>query len=135
VYRRRFADYDGTNVQYQNIFSGEPVFKLFRRMLSGKKPVAEEKNRRPYHAVSIHYDRRQACPAVRDRHNQVFFPNEAPPLPLHECTRRVTCRCRYEHLPDRRRDMRRDTDHGLPERLFDAQDRRRGLPDRRRRVA
>lgn len=111
------------------------MFKFVRRLIGGRKPAVEAMPKRPYHVVSIHYDRRQACPAVRDRHNQVFFPHEAPALPLQDCTRRVTCRCRYEHLPDRRRDMRRDADHGLPERLFDAADRRSGLPDRRRRVA
>ena len=135
MYRRLFADYHGVKCPEKEHSSGGPVFDLFRRMMRGKKPVVEEKSKRPYHAVAIHYDRRQACPAVRDRHNQVFFPSEAPALPLPECTRRTTCHCRYEHLPDRRQDMRRDTDHGLPERLFEAQDRRRGLPDRRRRVA
>lgn len=111
------------------------MFKFLSRLIGKNKPAVEEKSQRQYRAVTFRYDRRQACHAVRDRHNQVFSPNEAPPLPLPECTRRGTCRCRYEHLQDRRQDMRRDTDHGLPDRLFDSEDRRRGLRDRRRRVA
>ncbi len=76
-----------------------------------------------YHAVSIRHGNR-CCRAVKALDGQRFLSNEAPSLPLVACSNPQGCQCRYKHHTDRREDARRDTDVGLPERLFHGTNRR-----------
>ena len=105
------------------------LFRLFRKK---SEPQPEKSSAARYRAVRLQFDRRLGCEAVRELEQKVFLVNEAPTFPLMGCSRKGACKCGYRHLSDRREDMRRDTDHGLPERLFEAQERRSGLIDRRR---
>jgi hypothetical protein len=43
-----------------------------------------------------------------------FLSDEAPSLPLAGCKTPQSCRCVYVHFNDRRTEVRRDTDSGLP---------------------
>jgi hypothetical protein len=82
-----------------------------------------------YHAVSIRHSGR-CCQAVTRLEDQRFLSTEAPRLPVEGCTSPRQCNCRYQHHTDRRDDARRDTDVGLPERMFFGPN-RRSRPDRR----
>ncbi len=57
-----------------------------------------------------------ACPAARRIAGIRYLSDEAPRLPLEACNRLDGCRCVYRHFSDRRTDVRRDTDMGLPPR-------------------
>lgn len=43
-----------------------------------------------------------ACQAVREIADTQFKRNEAPHLPLHECTHKFACQCKYRLLEDKR---------------------------------
>jgi hypothetical protein len=47
------------------------------------------------------------CEAIKQLAGLRFLSDEAPLLPLPECSA-GTCRCRYEHHEDRRQDLRRN---------------------------
>lgn len=83
-----------------------------------------------YQAVSIRYGAR-ACSAAKKTDQQRFLAMEAPDLPLSECSAPRNCRCRYRHHPDRRDNLRRDSDFGLPGVFWTAQERRDGSRGRR----
>ncbi len=61
---------------------------------------AEAGNGHRFPAVSIRTFR-QGCPAAEAIKGKRFLPEEAPPLPLPECTW-ARCNCRYAHHVDRR---------------------------------
>lgn len=77
----------------------------------------------PFRAVVIH-STEGCCDAAHRNSNQKFLALHAPQLPLGTCDRPQNCRCRYKHLTDRRQDMRRDEDHGLPGQPYYGQNRR-----------
>ncbi len=87
----------------------------------------------PYRAVSV-YSRVDACPAARRIENKKFLAAHAPQLPLGGCSNPSTCQCRYRHFEDRRQEIRRDVDHGLPARAWFEADRRHRR-DRRKNAA
>lgn len=66
-----------------------------------------------FHGISIEPGPK-ACEAVRQIAGRRFLSEEAPRLPLDECPCMQDCRCVYRHYPDRRTDVRRDADMGLP---------------------
>jgi hypothetical protein len=70
------------------------------------------------------YSRVECCGAAERIAGQKFLAAHAPQLPLGGCDQSTTCQCRYQHLEDRRQEMRRDTDHGLPNRGFSTAERR-----------
>jgi hypothetical protein len=59
----------------------------------------------PYHAVSIEFDL-EACPTVQSISDKFFLANQAPPIPLQECTS-AACHCKYIHHKGRRHAIRR----------------------------
>lgn len=59
----------------------------------------------PYHSVAIRC-RGDACDAVKRISSRRFLPDEAPRLPLAECTS-AHCRCSFIHHDDRREEDRR----------------------------
>ena len=82
------------------------IVVIVSRLLSARKEISYKERARennaphPYHAVSIHY-RMNACEAAKQLTDKRFLSNEAPKLPLPECTA-STCQCRYGHHEDRR---------------------------------
>ena len=81
-----------------------------------------------FHGVEITSTASQ-CPAILAMSQRRFLSDEAPRLPIVGCDRRSTCQCVYRHFTDRRTDVRRESDIGLPARLFE-NDRRSGRPRR-----
>lgn len=57
-----------------------------------------------------------ACEAVQRMAGHRFLSDEAPKLPLDKCECIQDCRCVYRHYADRRTQVRRDADMGLPRR-------------------
>ncbi len=96
----------------------------------GAKDAAASRANLPYRAVTV-YSKVECCAAAQRLAGQKFLAAHAPQLPLGGCTQPDTCRCRYRHLQDRRSEVRRDTDHGLPARSY-AETERRNRRDRRR---
>ena len=66
----------------------------------------------PFHCVAIRP--RKTCPAAEALGDRRYLSDEAPRLPLEACHRQQNCRCIYVHFEDRRQDLRRDADIGLP---------------------
>ena len=68
----------------------------------------------PWHAVSV-VEGPGACPAVKTLGPKRFLADEAPRLPLPECSSAWRCKCVYRHFSDRREGPRRATERdGLP---------------------
>jgi len=65
----------------------------------------------PWHAVSV-VAGKGACRAAEELGDRRFLSAEAPFLPLPDCSSRSQCKCIYEHYPDRRATLRRETDRG-----------------------
>lgn len=85
---------------------------LGARSRGGKSPIRTA--RKLFHGVSIRPDKVSACEAARNLENLRFLADEAPMLPLSDCSNPSGCRCRYQHYDDRRTDARRESDIGLP---------------------
>jgi hypothetical protein len=67
--------------------------------------------RHPWHAVSI-IAGPEACPASKGLRQERFLSDEAPPLPVPECSSPGRCKCIYRHHSERRAFLRRATDRG-----------------------
>jgi hypothetical protein len=93
-------------------------------------PVAQVAKPRPrgeFHAVQI-VSNGVVCEAARALSETRFLSREGPPtLPLAQCAFASTCQCRYQHHADRRRDVRRNSDHawGPADKLPPGRERRR----------
>lgn len=85
----------------------------------------------PYSAVKIICKTNIACNAAQSIANTHFLSREAPFLPLENCTQSNQCRCKYQHMADRRVEARRNADFGLPGKSVEVDQRNR----RDRRVA
>jgi hypothetical protein len=53
-----------------------------------------------------------ACEAARRMSGKRFLTRDAPRLPLRDCDHQDTCKCKYQHLSDRRGEARRTADSG-----------------------
>lgn len=85
---------------------------VFKRKTEGKRdPLGPRGN--IFHGIAIEPGNR-ACEAVRQLAGKRYLSEEAPRLPLDECQCVHGCRCVYRHFSDRRTDVRRDVDMGLP---------------------
>jgi hypothetical protein len=114
-----------------NLFSSNKKTKVASKALAKRAGSASSNaNTRQFSAVRIITQDRAPCNAVKNKLNQVYLGSEAPLLPLPECSQQAICRCRYQHLSDRRAIARRESDNGLPDRLIDVE--RRAIADRRR---
>ena len=69
-----------------------------------------------FHAVEV-LPGLDACEEVKELDGRRLLSEEAPMLPLPSCTRFGRCSCRYRHFKDRRTDVRRESDEGLPARF------------------
>jgi hypothetical protein len=87
------------------------MFSLFKRMarVPDKKQAAAPES--AYHAVDI-VSNGVCCKAVQHLAGTRFLSRERPPqLPLGNCDFPQACTCRYRHHEDRRRELRRHSDH------------------------
>lgn len=114
-----------------NLFSKPKAPAAKKRPTKRRKQAATPTARHPYRAVSV-YSRSACCAAAKRLKNEKFLAAYAPILPLGGCTHPNQCHCRYRHYEDRRQDMRRDSDHGLPGRVWHEHDRRHRKKDRRK---
>src|SRR5512144_1085089 len=64
-----------------------------------------------WHAVSV-IGGLAPCPAAIAIRQKRMLSDEAPRLPLPECTSPGRCQCRYQHHTDRRVTLRRAVDRG-----------------------
>ncbi len=85
-----------------------------RKGPSGRSQSPIRTARKIFHGVCISADEQEACAAARELANVRFLADDAPMLPLKDCTNPSGCRCRYQHFDDRRTDARRESDIGLP---------------------
>lgn len=85
-----------------------------------------------YHGVSIEMGANH-CPAVEEFSDKRFLSNEAPMIPLSDCTL-ASCECRYVHYQDRRDEEDRRALHSIRTDLHDrtGQVERRGNGERRK---
>jgi len=90
----------------------------------------ESRKRFRYQAVSIHPAIMEACPAAHALKGQRFLSNEAPLLPLPDCSNAPGCRCKYQHWDDRRQEDRRASFNGIGDQ-YHAGEERRYRKDRR----
>lgn len=87
---------------------------MFKRKTTDKRaPIRTPGN--VFHGIAIEPGD-EACEAVWRLAGRRFLSDEAPRLPLDECQCVPDCRCVYRHFSDRRTEVRRDADIGLPNR-------------------
>jgi hypothetical protein len=89
-----------------------------------RRTIPTQGVRNLFHGVEIRTSE-DCCHAAAAIEGQRFLSDEAPLLPLEDCDRRASCRCRYRHFADRRTEPRRESDLGLPLRPH-PQDKRSG---------
>ncbi len=99
---------------------------MFRR---GKEPKRHNKPRvttvtHLFHGVEI-ISGDPACASVRAQAGMRVLSDDAPTLPLDNCEFHTSCTCKYKHYADRRTELRREADAGLPPRMSN-HDRRLG---------
>ena len=86
---------------------------MLKRWGSGRRqPIATA--RKLFHGVTISPAQGRACAAVTAVAGMRFLSEDAPLLPLSDCTNPGGCRCIYKHYEDRRSEVRRESDMGLP---------------------
>lgn len=95
-----------------------------------RKSVPPNRVSHPFRAVTVR-GRMNCCNAARRLQGKRFLASQAPALPLGGCSQSGQCSCRYLHLTDRRGEIRRDTDFGLPSRNAGPDGERRISRDRR----
>ena len=81
-------------------------------------------NTKDFRAVSIRSGDGTACAAFTEIKDQRFLCNQAPMLPLPDCTNPSACKCIYQHLDDRRQEDRRAEVTGIGDQYFASEDRR-----------
>ena len=97
---------------------------MFRpKKARNKPPAVGTRTVLLFHGVSVKSHPGRPCASVQRIEGLRFLSDDAPTLPLDACSHPQLCRCVYVHFQDRRTGSRRDTDEGLPARLYD--------PDRR----
>ena len=95
-----------------------------------KGAETEETEKSEYAAVSIVYNKSKACPAVMKYGGQRLLTEEAPRLPLPDCTKEV-CTCSYHHSFDRRDGPRRADEQGAMKRGYAGAEHRKKTRGRR----
>lgn len=96
-------------------------------MLKGRKktrlgPVKSQRSL--FHAVTIQPSDDFMCSEVERLLGERYLSEDAPSLPLAECSQPSACRCVYQHFDDRRTNVRRESDMGLPQREVQPEARR-----------
>lgn len=107
-------------------------WSLFKSTPSTTKAAARQPLE-AFHAVEI-VSNGACCRAASEASAVRFLSKEHPPaLPLAACDSPQSCRCRYRHHADRRRESRRTSDHAWSAQapLPAERERRRSRPGRR----
>lgn len=98
-----------------------PVGRDILSWFTGAKPAKARpgrakisSQRRVFHGVAIKPPDDDACAAAVKLMGERFLADEAPRLPLSDCTHPAACHCVYQHFDDRRTEARRESDIGLP---------------------
>jgi hypothetical protein len=94
---------------------------------SARPPVAAV--RHLFHGIAVRPCDEFQCDAVKALGEQRFLSDDAPRLPLEDCSQPGRCGCVYKHFNDRRTTLRRESDVGLPNRPYEL-DRRVHAPRR-----
>lgn len=106
------------------------ILRYFYREARQRRLARSSRKRLPYRGVTIQFDEKSCCEAVRHLAGKRFLCRLAPIVPLPECSRKY-CECWYEHFDDRRETDRRDyfsrtaREYGGAERRIRNGDRRR----------
>ncbi len=79
-----------------------------------------------FHGVAVRARDENCCDSVEELGGQRFLSEEAPLLPLGNCSNPQGCRCVYEHFDERRDNLRRESDVGMPVRTH-VEDKRAGM--------
>jgi hypothetical protein len=95
-------------------------------------PEEDEDEQEKYLAVIIVFDEAEACPSVKELAGQRLLSNQAPLLPLVDCTSRE-CACTYRHYVDRRGGSRRIDEKSVVKKCYGGGEKR--LQQRGRRSA
>jgi len=83
------------------------MFRFKKTPISTKSAgIARAPSKGPWHAVSVVVGP-EPCPAVQRLGPKRFLGDEAPRLPLPECSSAWRCKCVYHHFSDRRGGPRR----------------------------
>lgn len=108
--------------------------KFHRQTPGGGKLRAPqpEQAQQDFRAVQIKPGK-EACARVKEISERIFLCREAPFVPLEYCACREKCKCRYLHYDDRRQNLRRNADNGLPAGYVEKE--RRARADRRKTLA
>jgi hypothetical protein len=101
---------------------------MFKRKMPVRRPPGAAV-RHLFHGVAVKPSDACRCKAVVEIEGKRYLSDEAPTLPLARCDSPQDCRCVYEHFNDRRTEVRRETDSGLPPKERPA-DRRMHAPRR-----
>lgn len=87
---------------------------MFRRKSNNRRaPISTMTNL--FHGIAVEPGD-GACQAVRSIEGHRYLSDDAPRLPLDGCQCVQDCHCVYRHYSDRRTEVRRDADMGLPRR-------------------
>lgn len=108
-----------------NISDGRQVKSVKRRAGSALASKMTGSVNKLFHGVAVRSRGSSCCAAVDALGAQRFLSEEAPLLPLSECSNPQRCRCVYVHFDERRDNLRRETDVGLPVRTY-PQEKREG---------
>ena len=84
---------------------------------SKHEPKSEDTGKGEYSAVTIDFGKSDACPAVMRIFGQRFLGEDAPALPLFDCTAEV-CSCTFRHYDDRRAGPRRAYEKSVVSKLY-----------------
>jgi len=93
----------------RRVGGGRSASKIRRQRKLSTKTIAYR-----YRSAAIHCNDSMACEAAKRISGKKFLASHVPQLPLGGCTNAPACQCRYRYHVDRRQELRRDADHGLP---------------------
>jgi len=93
----------------RRVGGGRSASKIRRQRKLSTKTIAYR-----YRSAAIHCNASTACEPAKRISGKKFLASHVPQLPLGGCTNAPLCQCRYRYHVDRRQELRRDADHGLP---------------------
>jgi len=90
---------------------------------SNAEPEEDEDEQEKFPAITIVVDEAEACPSVLKLVGQRLLSDEAPLLPLIDCTS-AECTCKYRHYVDRRGGSRRGDEKSVIKRCYGGSEKR-----------
>jgi len=95
---------------FRFFFSKPSLNRKPKGKIRNSSRVADIK-KHPFAAVKITPSKDIQCVEALSKSKVFFLRNEAPLIPLSQCTHRQQCKCRYTHFKDRRGgEPRRESD-------------------------